>query len=250
MRLNLQTWFALGAVGALVASFSAAQSPGGSKGEAVLAHAAASNKSCCLVFYKAWEDPTVATMAQAVKAHVEKYPAHVVWNAVQVTDPAEKSVVDRFSLSRAPMPMVVAVHPNGAVTGYFPSKVTDADLAKTLVSPTKAECMKQLQQNQLVLLCVQTSPQQPLPQGVLQFQADPQFAKRTRIVTALANDTNETGFFADMKVAQGQPSTVFLAPPGVVVGRFAPTATAKDLATALHAAGKCCDDKNCKHHHH
>ena len=42
---------------------------------------------------------------------------------------------------------------------------------------------------------------------------------------------------------------VFLAPPAVLVGKFASTATKAEMTAALHAAGKCCDDPNCKHGH-
>lgn len=234
-------------IGALCASDSVAQSPGG-VGQAALAHAATANKSLCLVFYRDW-DPNSVSMAQTVKAHAEKFSAQAAWNAVKVTDPAEKGVVDRFKLSRAPVPLAVVIHPNGAVTGFFAGKVAEADLARALVSPKKAECMKALQENQLILLCVQTSAKEPLPQGVLQFQADPHFAKNTKIVTALANDGTEAAFYAELKIPQDQPGTVFMAPPGVLVGRFPATATRSELAAALHAAGKCCDDKNCKHKH-
>jgi hypothetical protein len=34
-----------------------------------------------------------------------------------------------------------------------------------------------------------------------------------------------------------------------MVGKFPATATKAQLASELHAAGKCCDDPNCKHNH-
>ena len=45
------------------------------------------------------------------------------------------------------------------------------------------------------------------------------------------------------------PVVIFMAPPGALVGRFAASASKEDLARALHAAGKCCSDPNCKHNH-
>lgn len=249
MKFNLRVWIgALGLIGALGAPFAPAQSAASGKGEAALAHAATANTTLSLVFYREWDAPSVA-MAHALKAHAEKHPAHAAWNAVQVTDSAEKGLVDRFKLSRAPMPMAITIHPNGAVTGFFPGKVAEAELARTLVSPKKAECMKALQENQLIFLCVQTSAREPVPQGVLQFQANPHFAKKTKVITALATDAGEAAFLAELKMPQHQPGTVFMAPPGVLVGRFPITATGSELGAALHASGKCCDDKNCKHKH-
>jgi hypothetical protein len=33
----------------------------------------------------------------------------------------------------------------------------------------------------------------------------------------------------------------------VLVGKFGPAVTKDEIAAALHAAGKCCNDPNCKH---
>jgi hypothetical protein len=44
-----------------------------------------------------------------------------------------------------------------------------------------------------------------------------------------------------------ESSVVVMAPPGVLVGKFPASATMSDIATKLHAAGKCCNDPNCKH---
>ena len=40
---------------------------------------------------------------------------------------------------------------------------------------------------------------------------------------------------------------VVLAPPGVLVGKYQGTVSTEQIATDLHAAGKCCNDPNCKH---
>jgi hypothetical protein len=219
-----------------------------SKGAAALAQAAADGKIAYLIFYRDGNAPTQA-VTQAVQAHSEKYTAKAVWFSVGVTDPAEKALVDKFQVSRAPTPLVLGVHPNGAVTGVFQKPMTEAEFVQTLVSPTKAECMKRLQADQLVLLCVQAPGQQAVPQGVKEFQADPQFAQRTQVLTVQLNDPNEAAFFTYLQIdpQTTTPLTVFMAPPGVMVGKFPSTASKADLARSLHQAGKCCDDKNCKH---
>jgi|SRR5579885_644687 hypothetical protein len=214
------------------------------------ARAAAEGKTTYLVFYRNW-DATAQAVGQAVKSHAEKHAAKAAWVPVGITDPAQKALVDKFQVGRAPMPLVLGVHPNGAITGVFQKPMTEAEFVQTLVSPAKAECMKGLQANRLVLLCVQTSAQQPVPQGVKDFQADPQFAQRTQVATVQLNDPNEASFFAHLQIdpQANAPVTVFMAPPGVLVGRFPPTASKAELSQALHKAGKCCDDKNCKHNH-
>jgi len=214
------------------------------------AQAAAEGKTTYLIFYRSW-DGTAHAVGQAVKSHAEKHAAKATWAAVGINDPEQKLLVDKYQVSRAPMPLVLGVHPNGAITGVFQKPMTEAEFVQTLVSPTKAECMKRLQANQLVLVCVQTSAQQPVPQGVKDFQADPQFAQRTQVLTVQLKDPNEASFFAHLQIdpQTSAPVTVFMAPPGVLVGRFPPTASKAELSQGLHKAGKCCDDKNCKHNH-
>src|SRR5208283_2699955 len=62
------------------------------------------------------------------------------------------------TLSRAPMPLVLAVAPNGAVTGAIPLKLTEAQVGQAFVSPIAAQCLKAVQSRKLVLLCVQPIP--------------------------------------------------------------------------------------------
>jgi hypothetical protein len=66
----------------------------------------------------------------------------------------------------------------------------------------------------------------------------------------VVSDPAEDRFLRDMEInpadASGSALEV-LAPPGMLVGKFPSTATTADIAAQLHAAGKCCNDPNCKH---
>jgi hypothetical protein len=236
------------AVALAAAPVARAQSDAG-RGESALRHAASVNKTLYLVFYRDWG--ATAAMAKAVKEHADRHAERATWNAVRVTDAAEKGVVDRFQVSRAPMPLTVAIHPNGAITGAFVKPPTSVELAGSLVSPKNAECVRLLQQNKLVILCVKSSADQAVPKGASDFQADPQFAQRTTTVTALLGDAAERGFVQALKLdpQARAPVTVLFAPPGVIVGAFPASATHREIAAALHKAGKCCSDPNCKHNH-
>lgn len=217
--------------------------------EIAIQSAAQDGKLLYLLFYRETDAPTNA-MFEVVKASTAQNPA-AAWATVQISDPAQKAVVDRFEVSRAPMPMVIALHPYGAVTGAFQTRVTPEALAKCMISPKQAECMAALQQDQLVLICLQSQPAFTLPTAVRDWVNDPQYAQRTRVVTVATNDPAEAGFLAGMQIdgRQVPPATVFLAPPGVLVGKFPVTATKDQLAAKLADAGKCCEDENCKHNH-
>ena len=99
--------------------------------------AAAAQKYVFLFFWKekspqtdkAWSvlQPAMAKMADW---------ADVV--AIQITDPAEKQIVDKFGVSGAPMPLVLAIAPSGAVTKAFPKQFDEAQLQQAFVSPCTA----------------------------------------------------------------------------------------------------------------
>ena len=93
-------------------------------------------------------------------------------------------------------------------------------------------------------------PKASLPQAVKDFQADPHFSNRLAVVSMQVNDPKEKQFLNQMQVdplqVRGQ-TTLFLAPPGVLIGKYTASATKDEMAAALHQAGKCCDDPNCKH---
>ena len=125
-----------------------------SAGETAIATAAQENKYLFILFWKE-DDLTGRTMWQTLKTAVGKYQQYAKTLQVQVTNPAEKVLVDRYGLSRTPMPLVLALAPNGAITGGYPLTLTEQNVASSFVSPGMAACLKATQARRLVLLCVQ-----------------------------------------------------------------------------------------------
>ncbi len=227
----------------------ATRTPELSKAQAALAGAAESGKFAFIIFYK--EDAAAfRTMAGNVKQGVETLDGKAGIVFVQVTNPAERALVERFDVSRSPMPLTIAVAPNGAVTGIFPKEITAEQIDQSIVTPTMTRCMKSLQENKMVFVCVQTSDKNFIPVAVKEMQADPQFKDRVTVVSMRLRDPEETRFVAQMQI-NPQTTTgttaVLLAPPGVLIGKYPATATSAQIAAALHDAGKCCNDPNCKH---
>jgi hypothetical protein len=219
-----------------------------SQAQQALAAAAAEQKYTFLVFYKD-NDPTTRAMAQTVKSGVESRGDRATWTYVNVANPVEKALVDRFGVSRAPMPLTVAVAPNGAMTKLTPTSITDQQIEQSFVTPSMAVCMKSMQDGRLVLVCIQSNPQPVIPPGVKDFANDPEFKNRVAVVPVHAGNPAEAELVRQLEadsLTKGA-TTVFLAPPGVLVGKFGPTTTKEQLAVALHKAGQCCDDPNCKH---
>ena len=219
--------------------------------QAVLASAASSQKYTFLLFYKD-SGPSTQAMARTLKQSLATRRDEAAIAFVPATQRAQQELVQKFKVSRAPMPLVIAVAPNGAITGMYPLRITEQKIADAFVTPKMAECMKSMQAGRLVFVCVSDGVAAGVPQGVQDFQADPEFAGRAAVVSFAVHDPAEADFLKQLKIdpaaLRGQ-TTAFLAPPAVLVGKFGVGASKEEMAAALHAAGKCCDDPNCKHNH-
>lgn len=215
-----------------------------------LANASQTNRTCFLLFYKV-NDPATQEAAKTLSQGVAKRGERATFAYVNVTDANEQATVKQFDVARASMPLVLAVAPNGAITGVYPKPFADADLDKAFVTPGMARVMKQMQSGKVVLIYVHPGAVTSMPAGVSQFTADPQFSGRSAVVALRMDDPNEARFIKELDVKPAHAydtPIVFLAPPGVMVGKYAGNVSKAQLATDLHTAGKCCDDPNCKHH--
>jgi len=228
----------------------AASPEGAGKGQAALDAAAQANKFCFLLFYKT-NDAATQSAAKVLSQGVTKRSARAAYSFVNVADLAEQPLVKQFDVARTAMPFMLAVAPNGAITCVYPKPFEDAELDLAFVTPAMTRVMKQIQGGKVVLLCAHPASATTYPVGVTQFTSDPLFSQRSAVVPLRMDDPAEARFLTDLKIdARATDTTiVFLAPPGVMVGKFPSTVTKAQLATELHAAGKCCNDPNCKHGH-
>jgi len=242
-----------GASNALAQSPYRAQEPAqqtASKGMAAIQQAAGADKYLFVFFWKEKSQQTSAlwSIFQSAMSKVADRAESV---AINVSDPAEKTMVAKFGIDRSPVPLVLALAPNGAITKGFPLKFDEKQLFQAFVSPGTASCLKALQARKLVLLCVQArSPQirqVSLQQGVADFARDARYAGATEIIAIDPADPAEASFLNDLQVDPRAGSvTVFLAPPGSVVGKFEGAVTKEQLVAKLQTAqsdpcagGKC-----------
>ena len=220
-----------------------------SKAQAAIEQASKEGKYTFLMFYKQTDTASNAMVATLKESLVDKAEQAAV-AYVQVGNPAEQALVTKYDLNRAPLPMIVALAPNGAMTGMFAQKVTAEKLGDAFVTPTMMFTMKNLQENKLVLVTVQGSTKGPAPVAIKDFQSDPHFKDRIVTTSLQGADPQEAKFLGQMQIdpLTKVTHTVLLAPPGVMVGKFDAVASKDDIAAALAKAGKCCDDPHCKHH--
>ena len=251
-RLKVATMMSLILGGSIASAqqVTAARPPSSSQAEKMLEQSASEGKYTFLLFYKSNDDAT-KTMSAALKEGLAARSETTTAVNVQIGQAAEKALVDRFDISRAPMPMVIAVAPNGAITGMFAQKISPEGIENSFVTPTMTKCMKSLQAGKLVFVCVQGSAKAPAPASLKDFQSDPHFKDRLVTYSLVAADPSEEKFLKQMQIDAAKANgttTVLLAPPGVLVGKFDAFASKDDIAAAIAKAGKCCEDPNCKHH--
>lgn len=169
---------------------------------------------------------------------------------VKANDPSEKPIIDKFDLKRTPMPFVLVLAPNGAVTGGFPS-FTEAQLLSSICSPGAADCLKALQDRKLVLLCLQnnqTAYNETAMQGVKEFKSDARFSEATQIVIIDPSNTTEHRFLNQLSLNTQplQATTVLISPPADVIATYQGPVTKNQIVSDLQKASSgCCGPGGC-----
>jgi len=213
-------------------------------GMAAIEHASKAGKYLFVFFHKD-ESAKTGEMRKLFHAAMAKASDRAESVEVKTTDRSEKAIVDKFGVSRAPMPLALALAPNGVVTGGFPAEFDEKQLLEAIASPGLAASLKGLQDRKLVFVCVQndtTKSNAAALQGVQDFKADRRFAATTEIVTVDPSKPEEAKFLGQLGVAPDtkEAVTVFLAPPGTVVGKFQGGTKKSQLEASLQKAAAAC----------
>lgn len=241
------------AMSALVSTASAAEgttgtpsaAPSSGASAAAMQQAASANKYLFAFFYEKDDDATRAarkTFDEAVKK-ITPAPQSV---AVDRTAPAEKEFVAKFGVDRAPMPLVLAIAPNGAVTrGLGAAELTEERLRDAVASAGLQQCLKALQDRRLVMVCLQndrTQANEEAMKGVNDFKANSQFGSVTDVVKVDPSDPKESKLLAQLQAdpQSRTATTAFLAPPGVLVAKVEGPTTKDALLASLQKAMASC----------
>jgi hypothetical protein len=217
--------------------------PDTNKGMAALQRASAGNRYL-FVFFHNTMDQTTDALWGVFQAAMAKAGPRADSLSINILDANEKPIVDHFGVSRAPMPLVLAIAPNGAVMGGFPTNFNETQLLGAFGSPAMERTLKALQSQKLVLICVQnqsTQSNQAALQGVDEFRADPQFGPATEVVSFDPADPAEAQFVSRLQIdpTANVAQTVMMVPPGAVVGKFMAGTTKSMLISKLQSSGGC-----------
>jgi len=220
-------------------------------GMPTLEKAAGADKYAFLFFFKT-DDKQTQAMRTLFDTTLKELSDRADAAVVDMSNPAEHEIVEKYGLDRAPMPLVLAVAPSGAITGGFPTSFTEQDLKDAFATEREAECLKDLQAGKLLFLCLQndkTASNKEAMQGVQDFQADPQFAGRVSVVKLDPTDSLEKPFLQRLQLPNEIKTamTVFLVPPGAAIAQIEGE-TSKDMLTAAlkQATSSCCPGGSCQ----
>ena len=234
----------------------AATNAASAKTGATVVRQAAEAKQYLFAFIYEQNDETTKAARKTFDAGVAKISPAPKSVAVDRSDLTEKEMIEQFKLEAAPMPLVLAIAPNGAVTtGLKAGDLTEARLADAVVGPGMQQCLKGLQDRKLTFVCLQngsTKANDAAMKGVNEFKADPQFADGVEVVKVDPSDPKEAKFLAQLKAdpKAKTASTTLLAPPGMIVtqvdgatSKSALEASLKKAMAACSGASGCCSPK-------
>jgi hypothetical protein len=254
MELSLAAMLGLGMMTYVNADSPAdGSAPTASRAATALENAAKDNKYL-FIFFFAGQDEHTGAMNGVFQAAMAKMADRAKGIAIYVADPAEKPMVDKFGVRGAPMPLVLAIAPTGAATRAFPKQFQEAQFQDAFVSPCTAKCMKAIQDQHMILICVQndkTQANQEAMQGVKTFKDNSPYGKGTEVVMLNPADKAEQHFLADLQVDPQTATavTVLVTPPGAPVARFAGAVTEEQITAKVKEAESGCG-AGCSCHKH
>lgn len=217
-------------------------SPTPGKISSMLQKSAQEKKSTFIMVWNE-ENESTSAMKKIFDQASAKFATQANAVAVKLDDPAEQEIISKYRLNTAPMPLILTIAPNGAITGAFLSRVDLALLEKSLVSEVEADCMKSLQEGKIVFVCIQdqsTTNNKEAMQGVNDYINDGN-QKTTHVITVSPNDKKLKSFLEKLGVfdAPATATTYLLKPPGVIGAKFE-GATSKEKIKIIACTKGCC----------
>jgi hypothetical protein len=244
--MSLVVMAMVGLMSVVLISEGAAQAPPAApnRGIAAMDRAAKAGRHLFIFFYRQ-DDAQTQALGAVFNSAVAGTGGRADSIAIPITDPSEAGVVTKIGVKDAPMPLVVVLAPNGAVTASFPGNFTKEQLLGGLATPAMEKLLGALQQGKLVLLCVQngrTRGNAEAMSGVSAFKADQRYTAATDVIMLDPSIPMERPFLTKlgMNGPLDEAMTFFMAPPGSVIGSFKGATDKDQLITTLTNAVKGC----------
>ncbi len=160
-------------------------------------------------------------------------------------DQANATLVTKYRLTAAPVPLILVIARNGAIAGGLPAaSVTSEQLVKMVPTAKKAEVLKAVQDGQSVLI---TAASKKMPKETSMSSACAaacsQMQGKCTSISINLDDDDELPFLNELKInpQSKEPVTVVVNAQGQVTGSFAGAVEVGNLVqAATKKAGGCC----------
>lgn len=197
--------------------------------EAALRQAGADGKYALLCLWRG-EAAESQTFRSRFAAAAAPLATQAVTVEARVDDQANRALVQRLKLERAPMPLTLAVAPNGAVTRGYP-QIPAEGFAPAFVGPAFAACLKAMQDGHIAIISIGSA--------TLAGTAETRATAEAELLKAL-------GLPAQADAAM----IALVVPPGRLLGKFRDPVSREQLDAALAKAksgscGPACGDASC-----
>ncbi|HEY3323240.1 MAG TPA: hypothetical protein VGP72_22490 [Planctomycetota bacterium] len=208
-----------------------------SPGEAAIKQAAAAGKHLFMFLY-AEDNTTTREARKAFEAGIAKMSDVAQSVAISRDAAAEKPLIEKYQLRAAPMPIVLVLAPNGAITmAVLADSISEEKLRSAIASPVQQRCLKVLQEKKVVVLCAfdkTVAADDPSNQAVAEFKSSKLYGKIIEVLKVDPADAAEAAFLRQLQVdPNAHSTTVVVAPPRRLLGTFKDKVTTANLETAL-----------------
>lgn len=210
---------------------------------AAIEKATSENKHLFIFFYEDQNEKSIQ-LQNIFDKTMEKLGNTISSIKINSQDLSEKSIIKKFDLNRAPMPFVVVLAPNGAITGGF-HFFTEEQLAASIVSKGVAQCLKALQDRKLVFICLQnetTIDNDKALNGIADFRKDSRFEKASELVMIDPSNVQEQLFLHQLsiKIPLLEATTILISPPYEIIGIYQNSITKEKIMSDLQTATSGC----------
>jgi len=216
----------------------------GGPGLSALAASADAGRFSYVLF---WRDNDVATqkLNAAIQEATTQMNSPVSIVSAQVTDSRDADLVELFGADRAPLPLLIAIAPNGAVTKAWVNNAEADQLQEGIVSHATAACLKAMQDQKLSLVCVcnnQTTHSNDIRNAAQALQADKRFGAATVVIEIDPADQRERDFLGSLQVSPTTSNATLLlvSPAGQMIGSFEGAVTPAQVVAKIEAAQQSC----------
>lgn len=207
--------------------------------EVALKQASAAGRHLFILFFD--EDSEATRAARKTLDEVlAKLPDVAQQIMVKKGAPEESALLTKYGIDAAPMPLVLVLAPNGAVTlGCLGRNISEEKLRTGIASPAQQRCLKALQDKKVVVICAcgkGVADDAPALKGIREFKADPKYAE-AEVVRLDPADQAEAAFAKQLNIdPKVEMTTVMLAPPRTLLKQFTGEVTKVALVNALKSA--------------